>query len=161
MSNGLSTEMTLAGVMEAGAREILKTPKFCDQDLTWAERNNHVGILLATIGVDDETGTTIPGLTLQLEVKRPIVVERCLYEFGLFLLEGGCRRRVYQLNVCPLDKRSHNSPAEVIVGPHEHIGDLVLAIRHEGVCCGEIATAFKFYCQRINLSFNGNFGSPL
>jgi hypothetical protein len=157
----LSKEIALAGITEESAREILKTRKFCNYDLTWAERNNHVGILLATVGLDDETGTTIPGLTLQLEVKRPIVVERCLYEFGLFLLEGGCRRRVYQLNVCPFDKRSHNGPAEIILGPHEHVGDLVMAIRQEGVSCGEIDTAFKFYCQRINLSFNGNFGSPL
>ena len=103
----------------------------------------------------------LPGLTLQFEIKRPIVVERCLYEFGLFLLDHGIRRRVYQLNVSPRDKRSHNSPLGPMYGPHEHVGNQVLPIVDSDVACGLPGVAFAFYCRRINLTFAGSFKSPL
>ena len=69
-------------------------PKMCGADLSWSERGNHVGHLLATAALEDDTGATIPGLTLQLEVKKPIVVDRCLYELGVFILDAGVRRIV-------------------------------------------------------------------
>lgn len=143
------------------AVELMALPKLCSATLTWSERDNHVGLLLASAQPEDNTGAILPGLTLQLEIKRPIVVDRCLYEFGLFLLEHGVRRRVYQLNVSPADKRSHNGPLGPIYGPHEHVGNRVLPIDDPDVACGRPDVAFAYYCRRISLVFSGAFNSPL
>lgn len=143
------------------AIELMALPKLCSASLAWSERDNHVGLLLASAQPEDETGAILPGLTLQLEIKRPIVVDRCLYEFGLFLLDHGVRRRVYQLNVSPADKRSHIGPLGPMYGPHEHVGNRVLPIDDPDVACGHPDVAFAYYCRRINLVFSGSLNSPL
>lgn len=143
------------------ALQLMALPKLCNASLVWSERDNHVGLMLASAQPEDETGAILPGLTLQLEIKRPIVVDRCLYEFGLFLLEHGIRRRVYQLNVSPADKRSHNGPLGPMYGPHEHVGNRLLPIDDPDVACGHPDVAFAYYCHRINLVFSGALNSPL
>lgn len=143
------------------AREAMASIKFTDISLSWAEKNNHKGLLLSSFQIEDETGAYVAGVTIRLELKKPIVVNRCLYEFGLFKLHNGTSRRAYQLNVTPLDKASHNTPDGPIFGPHEHIGDIVHPVTHEGVQCGNLDVAFKFFCERINLNFTGTFNSPL
>jgi hypothetical protein len=87
----------MSDVSHDQALQLMALPKLCSASLAWSERDNHVGLLLASAQPEDETGAILPGLTLQFEIKRPIVVDRCLYEFGLFLLEHGVRRWVYQL----------------------------------------------------------------
>ena len=139
----------------------MAVPKLCGAALAWSERDNHVGLLLASAQPEDDTGAIFPGMTLQLVVKRPVVVDRCLYELGLFQLEHRVRRRVYQLNVSPADKRSHNSPDGALFGPHEHVGDRVLPINDPDIACGHLDVAFVFFCQRINLAFSGTLNSPL
>ena len=153
--------MPMSEVEHGQARLVMATPKMCGNALVRSERENHVGLLLATAQPEDDTGAILPGMTLQLVVKRPIVVDRCLYELGLFLLENGVRRRVYQLNVSPADKRSHNSLGGALYGPHEHIGDQVQSVTAPGIVCGRLDVAFAFYCQRINLAFSGTLNSPL
>lgn len=143
------------------ALQLMALPKLCSASLSWSERDNHVGLMLASAQPEDESGAILPGLTLQLEMKRPIVVDRCLYEFGLFLLEHGVRRRVYQLNVSPADKRSHNGPLGPMYGPHEHVGNRVLPIDDPDVACGRPDVGFAYYCRRINLAFSGALNSPL
>lgn len=151
----------MSDVSHDQARQLMALPKLCSASLAWSERDNHVGLLLASAQPEDETGAILPGLTLQFEIKRPIVVDRCLYEFGLFLLEHGIRRRVYQLNVSPPDKRSHNGPLGPMYGPHEHVGNRVLPIDDPDVACGHPDVAFSYYCRRINLVFSGAVNSPL
>lgn len=143
------------------ALRLMATPKFCGASLVWSERENHRGVLQATAQPEDDTGAILPGLTLQLEIKQPIVVDRCQYEFGLFQLEHRMRRRVYQLNVSPIDKRSHNAPDAALYGPHEHVGDRVAAVADPGIVCGQLAVAFAHFCRRINLTFSGQLNSPL
>ena len=143
------------------AEQILATPKRCAAAFSWRERDNHVGQLLATAQPEDDTGVLLPGLTMQLVVKRPVVADRCLYELGLFRLEHGVRHRVYQLNVTPADKRSHNSVAGPLYGPHEHIGSDVRPVMDPGIVCGRLEIAFTLYCRRINLIFTGNLNSPI
>ena len=126
------------------ALQVLAQPKFCAASLTWVDRSNHTGLLLATAQPEDETGAIIPGLTLQLEVKRPVVANRCQYELGMFLLEHGVRRRVYQLNVTPRDKRTHNVVSGPLYGPHEHIGDSVEAVTDPNIQCDQLDVAFRF-----------------
>jgi hypothetical protein len=151
----------MSDVSHDHALQLMALPKMCSASLAWSERDNHVGLLLASAQPEDETGAILPGLTLQLEIKRPIVVDRCLYEFGLFMLEHGVRRRVYQLNVCPADKRSHNGPQGPMHGPHEHVGNRVLPVDDPDVACGRPDVAFAYYCRRINLAFSGALNSPL
>lgn len=143
------------------AEQMLATTKWCAAALSWSERDNHVGQLLATAQPEDVTGVPLPGLTMQLLVKRPVVVERCLYELGLFQLEHGVRRRVYQLNVTPADKRSHNSAAGPLYGPHEHIGTDVRPVLDPDIVCGRLEIAFALYCRRINLIFTGHLNPPI
>lgn len=143
------------------ALQALELPKFCAANLSWSDKSNHVGLLIASAQPEDETGAFIPGLTLQLEAKRPIVVDRCQYEFGVFFLERGVRRRVYQLNVTPHNKLSHNAISGPIYGPHQHIGDSVEVVADPNVQCGNFELAFRFFCQRINLTFTGQLNSPL
>lgn len=135
--------------------------KFSAAQLRWAERDNHAGLLLASAQPEDATGAIIPGLTLQLEVKRPVVVDRCLYELGLFLLEHGIRHRVYQLHVSPPNKRSHNGASGTFYGPHEHIGDLASLMTQPDIVCGRMDVAFALFCSRINLTFTGSLNSPV
>lgn len=134
----------MSDVTHDQALQRMALPKLCSASLAWFERDNHVGLLLASAQPEDETGAILPGLTLQFVIKRPIVVDRCLYEFGLFLLEHGVRRRVYQLNVSPADKRSHNGPLGPIYGPHEHVGNQVLPIDDPDVACGRPDVAFAY-----------------
>lgn len=140
---------------------VLAQLKFCAANLVWADRSNHSGLLLATAQPEDDTGAIIPGLTMQLEIKRPIIVNRCQYELGLFLLENGTRRRVYQLNVTPRDKRSHNQTSGPLYGPHEHVGDSVQTISDPDIQCGELEVAFKLFCDKANITFTGQLNSPL
>ena len=140
---------------------VLAQIKFCAANFSWADRSNHTGLLLATAQPEDDTGAIIPGLTMQLEIKRPIIVNRCQYELGLFLLEHGTRRRVYQLNVTPRDKRSHNHVSGPLYGPHEHIGDSVEAVVDPNIQCGQLDVAFELFCRRTNLTFTGQLNSPL
>ena len=151
----------MSDVTEAQARQSMARLKFCATALSWADRENHVGLLLAAAQPEDETGATFAGLTLQLVVKRAVIVDRCMYELGMFQLEHGVRRRVYQLNVTPADKRSHNSPTGPLYGPHEHIGDHVQAVTDPDVVCGRLDVAFELFCRRINLAFTGHLNSPL
>ena len=151
----------MSDLHKSQAIQILSQPKFCAASLTWADRSNHTGLLMATAQPEDETGAIIPGLTLQLEVKRPAIVDRCQYELGMFLLENGVRRRVYQLNVTPRDKRSHNSVSGPVYGPHEHVGDSVEVVADPDIQCGQLAVAFQFFCRRANLTFTGQLNSPL
>lgn len=143
------------------AQQLMAMPKLCSASLVWAERDNHIGLLLASAQPEDETGAILPGMTLQLVLKRPVVVDRCLYEFGLFQLEQGVRRRVYQLHVSPANKRSHQGPEGKFYGPHEHVGHVALPITDPDIACGRLDVAFAYYCRRINLAFAGVLNSPL
>jgi hypothetical protein len=129
--------------------------------LLWAERDNHAGYMITTSSLDDDTGATIPGLTLQLEMKKPIVVDRCLYELGMFVLKGGRRYRAFQLHISPPDKRSHNDPSGPLYGAHVHRGGAVYNVDDPRAMCGNIDGAFAIYCESVNLTFTGTLNSPL
>lgn len=142
---------------EKEAREIIAGPKFYPRDLEFSERTNHRGIFIATALLEERDGTTIPGMLINIEYKTAIVIDRCDYEIGLFLRNRrtGHLMRVYQLNVCPNDKRSHRERGRNFYGPHEHIGTSVYEVRDPRVYCGNLGGAFEFFCERINLQFTG------
>lgn len=140
---------------ENKARAIISIPKFCSDLLDFVPRSNHKGSYIATASLEDEDGATIPGLTINIEYRVAIVVDRCNYEIGLFQLEQGHRKRVYQLHVSPIDKRSHREKNRDLYGPHEHIGKLVNEVRSPQVQCGNLQAAFEYFCAQIKLNFTG------
>lgn len=142
---------------EEKALKIIAEPKFYSKDLEFSERTNHKGIFIATAQPEERDGTIIPGLSINIEYKGAIVVDRCDYEIGLFFLDFKVKhtKRVYQLHVCPEDKRSHRTMEKDFFGPHEHVGRNVYEVRDPRVYCGNIEGAFKFFCERINLNFTG------
>jgi len=143
------------------AKPIIDLPKFCNQNLVWGTKANQNSFLQATSALDDAEGATIPGLTIQLEVKKPILVATYHFELGLFKLShNGIRERVYQLNVTPMHRRSHNDKKHPIYGPHIHHGcDLTFAASKS--LGDDLNKAFELYCADINLSFTANLNSPL
>lgn len=140
---------------------LCQSAKYCSANLTWDVKRNHAGILIATSNLDDREGATIAGLTLQLEIKKAIVTERYQYELGLFQLIKSVRTRAYQLNVTPLDKKSHISINGNIYGPHEHYGHNEVIAIVDPILDGNFKKAFELYCSRINLIFTGNLNPPI
>jgi hypothetical protein len=60
---------TMSDVSHDQALQLMAQPKLCTGDLVWSERDNHVGLLLASAQPEDATGAILPGLTLQFEIK--------------------------------------------------------------------------------------------
>src|SRR5450759_2868187 len=118
---------------------MLKIQKIAIRWTGLAARGNHLGHLLGVAELLDSNGITLPGYTLQIEVKAPIDCDRCLYQFSIMQLKSKRRRRVYQLEICPAGKLSHNGEI-VLHGPHEHVGDDVPKAVN-GVQCRQWAQA--------------------
>ncbi len=131
----------------------LKAPKIV---LNWsglAPRSNHIGHLVG-VGelADADTGITIPGLTLQVEVKAPRDVARCLFLFTIFQLRIGVRHRVYQLEVSPASKRTHNGDAGAVYGPHEHVDEDVTAVHHDDINCENWMGSLQWFYERTSIA---------
>ena len=138
---------------EAEARRLALMPKRATSALVWEPRQNHSGHLFAFSQVEDQSGAVIPGLTIYLEVRSPVVATACLYLFTLFKLVDGKRRRAYQLEVAPVEKRTHNGSDGPLYGPHEHFGEPVaLQVQGPGVRCGEWSACFEFFAARCSLT---------
>ena len=88
---------------------------------------------------------------MQVEVKAPRDVARCLFLFTIFQLKGGVRLRAYQLEVAPSNKRTHNDVAGAVYGPHEHLGEDVTAIRHEDVNCDNWMGSLQWFFDRTGI----------
>lgn len=141
------------------AQKTIRQGKRCSASMRFQQKPNQGNLLIATCALDDDTGATLPGLTMQLEIRRPLIVNRWQFEFGLFLLQDGHRKRVYQLHSSPLDHRSHNDKNGAIYGPHEHVGDSVTAVMMSTP--DDPASVFALYCKRINLIYTGQIEFPL
>lgn len=138
--------------MDAEIAALLAQPK---QVLQWrglARRNNHAGHLMGVGDLADINGITIPGLTMQIELKAPIDAARCLFLFSLMLLQARERRRIYQLEVCPQNKRSHNGKEGPVYGPHEHIGQGVFPVADPKVSCDNWAGALQWFFAKTHIT---------
>ena len=131
---------------------LLSIPKTGNAWTGWLKRTNHAGHLIGTAELFDHLGVSIPGKTLQIEVKSSIVVPACLYLFSVMSLEGRDRRMVYRLEVCPTQKRSHNGPLP-IYGPHEHeAGCEALAVADASVNCDSWDNCVAWFLARTKIS---------
>ena len=67
------------------------------QALRWSgfkARGNHVGHLVGVAELMDAQGVTMPGYTLQIEIKAPVDTARCLFLFSIMRLHQKKRSRV-------------------------------------------------------------------
>lgn len=128
---------------------MIDTPK---QALRWSgfrPRSNHAGHLVGVAELVDAQGITLPGYTLQIEIKAPVDTARCLYLFSIMRLHQKQRLRVYQLEVAPRTKRTHNGP-QPLYGPHEHVGDAApTAVIDSGVECDNWPGALQWFFTRV------------
>jgi hypothetical protein len=99
---------------------MLDQPKQAIRWTGWRARSNHAGHLVGVAELLGPDGVTLPGYTLQIEIKAPVDTNRCLFLFSIMRLHQKRRLRVYQLEVAPHNQRTHNGAA-VVYGPHEHI----------------------------------------
>lgn len=111
----------MADLPHAEAEPLIALRKVARGDLRLQPRRNHSGYLSAAVRAEDEADATIPGVTVELELKTPLLVESCKNIASIYLLRSGVKYRVYQIEVQPADKRSHNAPGNAIYGLHEHV----------------------------------------
>ena len=135
--------------------EILKfaaMPKVAHNWSGFIKRPNHAGSVIGSAQLSDANNIFIPGVTLEIEVKAPIVTTRCLLLFTIMRRKGAVpRNRVLQLEVCPKDKRSHNG-VTVIYGPHFHVGDdEPTPVDELGVNCDDWEGSLAWFLRRINV----------
>lgn len=143
------------------AYPIIAIAKHSVQPLLWATKQNQSNILLCSLQPMDVTGSYMSGLSIALEIRKAALVDRCCWEFGLFKLHGRVNARVYQLNVTPADKQSHNGTLGAIYGPHEHHGSEVTPLTRPPLDCAGIEAAFEYFCQKINLQHTGQRHFPI
>lgn len=130
----------------------MDVPKVIYGKTVFVPRQNHMGHVICILQLQNTSGVLIPALTIQVEVKAPVVSTRCYYTFTLVRRIGHERIRVYQLEVVPQNKISHRGNPD-IAGPHEHFGDEAepTKIMDAGVNCDEWAACLAWFERRINL----------
>ena len=133
-------------------QNLLELPKQAFNWTGWQARENHAGHLHGVATLVDPKGITMPGLTVQLEIKAPVVALTCFYLFSLMQASGRERKPIYQLEVTPRGKRSHNGKVP-IYGPHEHLGQAdPLAVTEASVDCDSWAGCLQWFFSRVNLT---------
>ncbi|MBV6321569.1 hypothetical protein [Duganella violaceipulchra] len=114
-------------------------------------KENHRGLIMGTALLADAAGIFIVGMTLQIELRVATVVGDCLMTFSIFQRMGSHRQRIYQLEVCPRDKLSHNG-VPAIYGPHEHMpNEEVYAVSETSVDCDNWQGSFSWFLSRTNI----------
>ena len=137
---------------ESEALQLISQPKSARNWTGFKLRDNHAGHLIGSAILVDRQEITIPGVTMEIEIKAPIVTTRCLLLFTLRYRDGKRRPRAYQLEVVPSDKRSHNGEVP-LYGPHEHILELdAVSIQSPEVHCDNWDGCFEWFLNRVNVS---------
>lgn len=129
---------------------IISMAKRCADKLVYTTKDNNRAFQLITFRAEDEIGMSIPGVTIEICLRTPQIVDDCKYTFTIFRLVKQRRRRIYQLEVVPRDKKSHNGPPR-IYGPHVHQLDTVTAVNLD-LCCKDYHDWLVWFCQQINLT---------
>lgn len=145
----------------AEAENLIALAKVVNVDLALSPRKNHAGYLIASARVEDEFGATIPGMTVEIEAKAPLLIDACRNTVSLFVLRRAVKWRVHQIEIQPSGKRSHNELGKTIYGPHEHRGDKAQPLHDTNVSCDtSLGDLFALLCLRSNISFNGRVILP-
>jgi hypothetical protein len=78
---------------EAEAIQLISQPKSARNWTGFKRRDNHAGHLIGSAILVDAQEITIPGITMEIEVKAPIVTARCLMLFTIRHRDGKRRAR--------------------------------------------------------------------
>lgn len=138
-------------ITEDEGRLIAAMPKRALDALAWEPRPNHAGNVFCHSVIVDREGVTIPGVTVVLEARAPLLVQSCFYLFTLYKSVAGQRRRAYQLEVVPAGRRSHNGPSGPLYGPHEHFGEAAFRVTDPSVACTNWPNCLAYFLQQANL----------
>ncbi len=145
----------------AEAEKLIAIAKVLNGNLELTPRKNHVGYLIASARVEDEFGATIPGMTVELEAKAPLLIDACRNTVSVFVLRKAVKWRVHQIEIQPVGKRTHNEPGNTIYGPHEHRGDKAQGLQGYNVSCDtSLSDLFAILCERSNICFSGRIILP-
>jgi len=127
-------------------------PKTFTQSTGWEFRPNHAGSKVLVAPLTDASGITIPGMTMRLEVKAPVVVDACLLLYSLMWQSPHFAPRLYQLEICPNQKKSHMDATQVLFGPHEHLGDAVFGISENWINCSNWRGGLEWFLARCSIT---------
>lgn len=136
---------------EADARGIIDAagPLHAGLPMVWRDRSNHAGHRWCVTTIHDRFGIAIPGLTVQFEARAPVRVDACLFLFSIYRNTRSGRHRVYQIEVCPREKRSHRMPdGTFLFGPHEHWGEAGAPIDAFGLSCEDWPGSLREFLRR-------------
>lgn len=135
------------------ALTIMSHPKTIENWTGFIPRTNHAGHIIGTAQLLDDSGIFIPGITMEIELKSAIVTDQCLIQLSLRQSIAKHRKVVYQLEIAPNNKRSHNGVLPIF-GPHEHIGDREpSAVMVPGVECQSWDISLKWFYERANITY--------
>lgn len=137
---------------------VIAMAKFYDGEMSYTPKASNKAFQVITFRPEDELGITIPGVTIEICLRTPQVVHDCKYTFTIFRLKGQRKERIYQLEVVPAKKKSHNGPPK-IYGPHVHILDAVSSVGLD-LCCEDYQDWLAWFCAQVNLSLNSEPPSP-
>lgn len=130
---------------------LIAKPKVAANWTGFYPRANQANFLIGVAQLYDLGGISLPGVTVEIEVKPPIVANEPLILFSLRQKFGAIRFRMYQLEVCSKAKRSHNGDP-IIYGPHEHLLESeVRAVSESGVDYHDWSGSLEWFLRRVNV----------
>lgn len=147
-------------VSDENIRSILERQKLLVGELTWSEDPNQSRYRLARFVVADENGVTIPGLTVEFDFRRGLIVADCKFSFTIFSQRGLKRCRVYQIEVMPPERRGHNGESGGIYGPHQHFGERAAVLDPVGLGCLDHEQWLREFLRRANIGWGGAYLHP-
>jgi hypothetical protein len=127
--------------------------------LCFEGKDNNLAFKVLAFRPVDEEGLTIPGVTVEIHLRVGLTADRCKYTFTLFHLSKQKKRRIYQLEIVPRSKRSHNGPPR-LYGPHEHFGDTDIRPVQSDLDCTDYIAWLDLFCNRINLALDAVMPYP-
>lgn len=146
---------------EEEIQQILIRPKILLGDLIWGEDPTQSRYQLARFLVADENGATIPGLTVAFDFRRGNVANDCKFTFTLFGQRGTARRRIYQIEVVPPERRSHNGESGALYGPHQHFGEKALPLNVDALGCTHHEQWVREFLKRANIGWGSDYQAPI
>lgn len=106
----------------SNCRAWCKEVKGLSEPIEWVEKPSRSNYLLATSGLLNAKGVTIPHLIFKGEYR--ICKHGDILSYALMYRHAGELRRVFMVEIYPLHQRSHIEPNGVeFFGPHMHLGD--------------------------------------
>lgn len=147
---------------ENEARAIMALQKFMPVDeMFWGANPEHGNYMVFSCPLTDVNGITLPGLRIEIAFRTPPQYDDCKYTFTIFAFSsGGSPKRAYQLEVVPLEDRSHNDDENPCYGPHHHIGTYVEEVRIGTLGCQHHEKWFREFLRIAQIGFGGRYSGP-